>query len=207
MGLITVPAELLLATHLLAAALGGMLAYAVVVHWTDLLHHRRTGEPMPNRRLRPRTWLAIVVLIASGVVVAIGVAALLQKQADEQADRDRAEEYRTYADCLTQWGDDLVGTINERNDTRAAYDEALAADAEAGRERDDAVAKVVRVILRLREVPPTASDTDLQRALEQVREADVHVRRTARELDAARSVLEAERPTYKTPRFECGRTP
>lgn len=181
----------LIVTHLLAAVAGGGLTYAGVVCWGEW--KQGSEGTVPNRRLRARTWVGIVVLIASGMVISIGVAAYMQQanvKQQRQEDRDRV---RAYSECITAWGGKLVDTINERNDDRAAYDAAQQA-------RDDSLVRVAKVLIRLRRIPPKATDGDVGAALAKVAEAD-------RVVAAAARRLEAERPTYQTPTLVCGEVP
>lgn len=150
---------------------------------------------MPNRKLRRGTWLGIVLLIASGMVVSIGVAASLQQRNSDRADQNRAAELKSYSQCISQWGADLVATINARNAERTRYDAANQA-------RADAFAGVVRVIIGLRVDPPRATDRDLTRVLAEAEQADDRVRRAAAALSDAQAGN-----TYESPTLACGRTP
>lgn len=155
---------------------------------------------MTNRKLRRGTWLAIVLLIASAMVVAIGVAAYLQQEAvedqraaDKRAAAQRTAELAAYTECLNQWGEQLVQRINTRNATRAEYDTAT-------QRRSDAIARVVRIVLELRATPPQATERQLDQALATAADADDDVA-------VAKARLDGSAYTYTTPTLKCGSTP
>lgn len=197
--LLAAPGELLVATHLLAAFVGGCLVYVGVVHLGQLVLHcqppttRSEDCKVHNgQTFRRSTWLAIVILIGSGMVVSIGVAAALQQRDTARNAAARAAEVTVYSECLTAWGADLVETINERNKVRQAYDDAVT-------DRADATATVVRVVLLLRRVPPEATARQLDAALAAAANADNRVTFSKRKLDMG--------AIYYPPTLTCGATP
>lgn len=151
-----------------------------------------------SNRLRPAVWVGIMVLVASSIVVSIGVAAFLQQRNAEKQAAEQAEAQRSYSQCISAWGSDLVETINQRSEDRERRDAARDAASQA---RDDALARVARVLTRLREQPPRATETDVTRALDRVAETDRAVRA------ADRAARNATPPSYKDPILTCGRTP
>lgn len=192
--LVALSGSVLVATHLLAACAGGLLAYVAMVHCGKRCHRpTRSEDPVQNRRpIRRSTWLGFVMIVASSMVVAIGVAAYLQTDEAEEADAARAREVAAYSECISAWGGDLVETINSRGAVRRVYDEAQT-------DRADATADVVRIVLLLRKVPPEATARELDQALARAAAADDRVAEAKAELDMA--------PIYRPPALTCGRQP
>lgn len=143
---------------------------------------------LPRRRKGP-TWVAAIILVASAMVIAIGVQARLDKH--EERKRDAAD--RAYADCLTEFASDLVTTIKTRNQATVKVEQAE-------QRRDDAADRVFATVLGARQTPPAATESDFDRALrEQIRARAL--------LDAARANAEAVRAenAYVLPEAVCER--
>lgn len=111
---------LLLLSHFLAFVLGGGVAYFLTIRFVNArlvdghtaLEIAHPGETMPETVTETvsKAKLATVLLVASFVVVGIGVQAWLATNDNEERDR----QDRVYADCLTDFAADLVKTIELR---------------------------------------------------------------------------------------------
>lgn len=205
---VTMPAWLLAVTFVVSVAVGYASCYfGVVKIGTAVMGLSRpdsgkantmTDEQTEHRRSVTVPFVIITALVAMLLVLATvtGVGYYRAgKAADEKAVEQAAaaKAQSEYAACLTTWGDDLVGTINHRNDARAAYDDA-------SQHRDDATAKVLRVALELFVTPPTATRGQFKRTLEQARRADERV-------TAAKATLDSTQTDYEAPTFACGADP
>lgn len=187
---------LLIVTHLLAAAVGSAVTYVAVIrlvrvrevdgHAVFEIHHHEENQ-MPNGR-RPN-WVGVVILVASAMVIGIGIQAYLnQRSGDAQ---DKAD--RRYSDCLTGFAADLVKTIQDRSEANKKV-------ATAERARDDAVDQVLDVVDRGRQHPPRATEKDFDRALQRAVEARRHLHRVQ-----ARADRVLAKNQYVLPQAVCSR--
>jgi hypothetical protein len=170
---------LLILTHLLAAGMGSAVTYVAVIrlvrvrevdgHAVFEINH--TEEHQMSNRRRPN-WLGVVILVASALVIGIGVQAYLNQRAGDA--QDSAD--RRYADCLTGFAADLVTTIQDRAEANKKV-------ATAERARDDAVDQVLDVVDRGRQVPPKATEKDFDKALQQAVLARRHLDRVQAHAD------------------------
>lgn len=183
------PLWLLCITYaLVGGAAYGLGRFGVVRMGTRMLQHRRKAAPVNTR---PTPWLAIILLVASAMVLTIGVMSYFDRRADRAQDQQADRERVAYDLCISEWGDRLVATVNERTEARAAYDRAAAA-------RDDAGAEVFRIALLAGTDPPRATMSDIKQALRQARAAD-------RRADAAKARLDSELTSdYEKPTLACG---
>lgn len=88
---------------------------------------------MPFREGNRHLTLTIISIVASLMVVAIGVQAWLANE--DNQDRDRAD--RAYADCLTDFASDLVTTIEARAEATARLEKARARRDAVGAKKDN----------------------------------------------------------------------
>lgn len=205
---VTMPAWLLTVTFVVSVAVGYASCYfGVVKIGTAVMGMSRpdsrkantvTDEQTEHQRSVTVPFVIITALVAMLMVIALVTAvgyyrarsAAEDKAAEQAADAKAQQDYST---CLTDWGDQLVLTINSRNDARAEYDNA-------SQQRDDATAKVFRVALGLFVAPTQGSRDDLRHALEQARRADERVK-------AAKATLDSTQADYEPPTFACGSDP
>lgn len=143
----------------------------------------------------------VIVTVAALLLIGLGGAwAVTDRAVDQaktQAAQDRAAEaeaearaFARYAECLRDWGTAVVVKINVSRDKRAEFDAATI-------DRNDAFAEVLRVVTRLREEPPAATDADITAALEAFREVDQRYR------DAYAALPDATTAPYKAPDLTC----
>lgn len=187
---VTMPTWLLAVTLVVSAAAGYASCYfGVVKIGTAIMLRRRStnqeAEPMPNRHT---PWVPLIMLVASAMVVTLGVMYLLEGRARAHEEAARAADQAAYDRCITQWGDDLVAAINDRSDAREKYDTAV-------NERADATAAVLNAALGLASDPPHGTEADVIDALRRARRADERVQRTKATLDATQDAATYEPPT------------
>lgn len=154
----------LVLTHLAAAGAGWLLAYVALPQLVDArevdghtvleLHHHDTDDGSNTVPKRSTSWFGVIALVAGAMLVVAGIQFTLSRTAS--ADRERDD--RAYSECLTDWADDLVLTIQQRTDAGARV-------AEAEQARDTAVDRLLAVVARARETPPRATEVDFTEAL------------------------------------------
>lgn len=82
---------------------------------------------MPFRRENRNLTVPFVVIVASFVVLGIGIQMLLARSDDQARDAAKAAQDardRAYADCLTDFAADLVNTLQVGRDATAQLNEA-----------------------------------------------------------------------------------
>ena len=144
---------------------------------------------MPFRRENRHVTLSLIIIVASLLVVGIGVQALLAQQ--DNADRDRRD--RAYADCLTDFASNLVDTIERRTEAGIRLDEA-----EEMKSR--ALDRLLRITELARRTPPEATSAAFDRALDARVAAQQHYLAVKREVDAVRDSNEYVSPEAACPR-------
>ena len=123
--------------------------------------HRETGD-MTHRRT---PWAAILILIASAMVISIGIMSYIGHREDEKDDaQDRAVD-AAYDQCITDWGDDLVAAVKDNREARKELDTAE-------ERRADATAAVLRTVLLARADPPRATEKEFSQMLREAVSAD-----------------------------------
>lgn len=156
---------ILVATHLTAAAAGAVGGrYLVVRAMRDIIV--QDAEPLALSHTRPSRsfWFGTIILVASMLVVGIGIQAKLA--ADDNRQRDQAD--RRYANCLTNFADTLVDSLQKSRAASKRLEKARA-------EKDDALDQIVLVVIGARSTPPTATEEDFTRSLTAFAEAKAHL--------------------------------
>lgn len=158
---------LLVATHVLAFAAGAFAVHwmtAPAVRWmTEHMGNTPAGDPTPTtpedhvmpNRLPRSTRFVIYLLVASIVVVGIGVQAYLNQRLQE---RDQAQN-RARLSCIQEWGGELVDTVEKRTRANVRVEKAQ-------QRRDRAEQDIFLVVLRLRSQPPEGTPADFDKALQ-----------------------------------------
>lgn len=212
---------LLVLSHLAACAVGACVTWWIMVRYfrareveghiiLELNPYHPTGPHMPHRHhpdehddrtddetgaAASSSRVAVVLILASLFVVAIGAQAFIAARdnaardaetARENAARDAAD--REYADCLTEFADDLVATLQAvrkvNRDVLAAQvrkDAALdrvfeltrqaqASGATDNEEVDPAILKEYRAVVRERVAAQAAYDAALRKSRETQKE-------------------------------------
>lgn len=196
--MVTMPTWLLALSYAVCISVGYAASWYGVVHIGNALLHRhhREANTMPNRRT---PWVPIIILVAAAMVITLGVMyGLDARHRSEQAAKQRADdkaaaaryaaEQAAYDACITQWGDDLVATINSSRGARAAYDAAA-------QWRADATADVLAAALGLASTPPTTTSADVVTALRAAQRADAKVHAAAHDLRETQNTNTYEPPT------------
>lgn len=201
---------LLVVTHLLAAGIGGLGVRWWMVrhlrireidgHAALELHHDDDGPnmtiPDPDRRTQTRrrsdrrsmSLVLVVVLVASMLVILIGVFATIdnaRRDVQDRRDADQARELAAVQRCVNDFTTRLAATYT----TRAAASNRLE-NAQAA--KDSAQDEVFRVVFAARSVPPTATEKDFDAAL-------ARVVRTARHLRGVKDDVARVRATHPLP--------
>jgi hypothetical protein len=199
---LSVPAWLLAVIVVVSAGAGYASCYFGVVKIGRALMRRSTnkrGDTMKATRNVTTGFVLIVVLIAMLVVLAGATLAYYIDARDDDADM------AAQAECIADWGDELVTTITTRGEAGAAYDAALSEKVRASDRRDDATAHVLAVVLAGTAEPGSVDRADFTAALERAQRADEQVRAARATLREARKDLRQARDenTYEPPRLAC----
>ena len=129
---------------------------------------RRTQTRRTDDRRGPSTWL-VVLLIASVLVITIGVSAFLANR------RDAAQRA-----CIVAFTSDLATTYQANTTAARRLERAKSA-------KDAAADRVFLIVSQARQVPPKATPKDFDRALHRFVEARRHLLRVQRSVDKIRS--------------------
>lgn len=193
---VTVPLWLLVLTHLVVAAVAFTAGRALVLRLGEALAPTTKEQVMPDGPSKPTiratiadNKVALVLILASCFIIAIGVQAYLGQREQDQQDRRDADQQA----CLTRWGNDLTDAITARVTPVRKLDRANAA-------RNDALDDLVGTIILLRVVPPRATDADLTRVLARYSRAAARYRTAQEDVREAR----AANPYPKPPVLTCG---
>lgn len=146
----------------------------------------KRDEPLIPRGGPTRGALVLIILLAAGVIIAIGLQqrAFQQQQTREtQEASDRAAAARRQAVCVERWGKEVIDTITARTAATGTVDEADKRVAAAATRRDAAIDAVLDAVIGLRSIPPEATTADLDAAL--------------RRFSTAKAALNAARETVK----------
>lgn len=152
-----------------------------------------TLGPMPNvaakRDLRRQIAIlfVIVMLILSGVFAAVMVT---QAAADSQA-KDRTRAFQEQAACISRWGEEVVETIETRNEATLKLERAEAA-------KDRAYDEIIRVSTLRNRTPPEATDLEGKVALENANAARLRVTQVRLEVADIRASTEYPAPPTLT---------
>jgi hypothetical protein len=197
---------LLVLSHVLTALAGGVVGYLLAPSVVESVeNHRehpddeehlmaddRNGAAAPAPR-EPGLNTAVVVIIASGMVIVIGVLSVLFIH-DSRA---RAAHDRHITACTVQWGNDLLDSIDQRSGVsnkvrrmEKIYDQATAS-------RDQALNAIIDLVLRSNSGQPPAPPLpqDPEQAFPIVLQAYA---KASSKLEAARTELNQSRDTLNT---------
>lgn len=146
----------------------------------------------PEQRSTLRTQVFVIVAL---ILVGVGVVWFVGDRASDRAKLDSAEATNralvAYSRCLRDWGAELTDELNQARTRRSAYDDA-------DRRRNDAFADLVRVVTELREIPPTATDQDLDDVLHEFLRAD-----DAYQAAYERLPQKGDPVPFEAPRLDC----
>ncbi len=146
-----------------------------------------TSSARDNRRAYIAGTIALVLLILAGVFTAKQVT---ESAADEAA-RDRTAQFEAQAACISQWGKEVVETIETRSEATAKLERALAV-------KDKAYDEVIRIAALRNRTPPEATEIDGDAALEAANEARERVEKVRIEVDDIRDTVEYPAPPTLT---------
>lgn len=136
-----------------------------------LFHDKSRGDHMPTKPSKHSRggWAAVVI----GVTLALFGVQQLQYQTGRDDDADKlagtAACISTWGVAMSDWASDVVDTITTRTDATAKLDAAKA-------RRDNAVDRVVAVVILARTDPPRADETDFDAALSAFARAKANLR-------------------------------
>lgn len=159
-----------------------------------------------------RLIIGVACLVAGLCAVVLGIQIVItQHQADAAAAREAAQNRadRAYADCLTRFASDLVDTLEARGDATARLQAAQALVDDAAEVKDQALDRVVTVVLLARRDPPEATPAQFDAALAARVDAQRHYDAVARHYARVEARVEKVRgkPSnqYVKPKARCQR--
>lgn len=167
----------LIATHLLAFTLGVSSCWILVRKEGEVLNARKTSGPATPRPSRRKS-VGVILLVVSLILIGFGI-----QQYFFQKDGTRRDG------CLQTWGQTVIETVNARTQAAKAVERI-------NQRHDAALDAVILDVLGIRQVPPTSTEKDLDKALiefSQVKIAD----------DKALKHLNETRQKHPYPRLHC----
>lgn len=199
-------------THLTAFGVGWAVAHAIMVRYVrvreieghaalELCHDPDHGGPMPapaseHHSLRQSLSVPLVVLVACLFIIGIGAQAYVAERDNAERDRESLERDKrdaAYAQCLTDFAEDLVATLEVRG-------AAIARLQRAQQRKDEALDRLLRVVELRQRTPPQATDADFHAALVDRVRAQDHFNEVAERITEVR-----EANPFKSPKVECDR--
>lgn len=194
-------ALILLLTHLTAAGVGAGLTYVLVNRYATVVDHDghsaiEIGSPEESMEAHKDEdsripWIMVVVIAVAMIV--IGVQVYNGQQQEEKRDKADAEYAECLRDAFQTAFTDLIDTIETNRSASTLVEQAAT-------KRDNAVDRVLRVVLEARQTPPSADPSDFDRALMRARDAKAELRRARNEASSVR-----QENQYEVPEVNCTR--
>lgn len=182
---------LLYGTHLLAF-LSGVITWWAITRYETRRYFGAPSERTPavdkprhHARRAPTAGAVILTLLLGGATL-MGFGFQQASYQDGKERRDR---------CVEAWGQELTKVTEARVNATTKLSKAEQVRDEAAQARDDAVDKIIMVIIGLRTDPPRTDTPNLDRALTRFTIAK-------RDLDAARKDVRATRPDVRAVRVQ-----